>query len=163
MTTMSPSTGQELPTGRLIALLVVIAVGTLVYFTGIKPAVREHTLDVRAARRATCSSLPKATESAILDGLGDTDGRVVRAVRAKPSTDGWWMVSANLAGPNVPRGFAGDMATWRVRDDGDLVIESVDRTAEDISTFAPAPEDVTVESEGGFDSRWCSKNAALSP
>jgi hypothetical protein len=43
------------------------------------------------------------------------------------------------------------------------VIQSVDRFARDYSTFPHAPADVTVDAEGVFDSRWCAKNAALSP
>lgn len=50
--------------------------------------------------------------------------------------------------------------TWRVRD-GE--IQPVDTNAKDFSTFPPAPEGVQVADEGGFDSRWCAKNAALSP
>lgn len=157
------TTGRDLPTRKLVITLAVIAVATAVYFTGIKPAVRENTLEVRAERRAACSVLPESTASAIVDGLVDLDERRVRSLRAMPSTDDWWMVTANLAGPSVPRGFTGDMATWRVRDDGRLVIESIDRNAKELSTFPHAPDGVGVDAKGGYDSRWCAKNAALSP
>lgn len=161
---MSATTaGRDLPTRKLVIALIVIALGIAVYFTTIKPAVREHTLEVRAERRAACSVLPETTASVIVDGLVDLDGRRVRSLRAMPSTDGWWMVTANLAEPTVPRGFTGDMATWRVRDNGGLDIESVDRNAKELSTFPHAPDGVGVDAKGGYDSRWCAKNAALSP
>ena len=163
-TTSAERRGTDIPTRKLVALLVVIALGLLVYFTGIKPAVRQHTLDVRAERRAACSTVPPATESAIRAGLTDLDGRVIRSVRAKPSDDGWWMVTANIAEPDVPRGFTGDMLTWRVRDvDGVLEVQSVDRFARELSSFPPFPDGVDIGATGGHDSRWCAKNAALSP
>jgi len=160
--TTAPTGGRDLPTRKLVALVVVLALGLLVYFASIKPAVRQHTLDVRAERRAACSSVPAATESAIRAGLGDLDGRAIRSLRAKPSDGGWWMVTANIAEPDVPRGFTGDMLTWRVREvDGALQVQSVDRYARELSSFPAAP--VGVSAPGAHDSRWCAKNAALSP
>ena len=153
--------GRDIPTRKLAIAVGVLLLSLLVYFTGIKPAVREHTLEVRATRRAACSTVPETTASAVLGGLQDLDGRKVRSLRAMPSDDGWWMVSANIAKPDVPRGFTGDILTWRVRDDRGLEIESVDRNAKELSVFDAAP--VGVEGEGGHDSRWCAKNAALSP
>jgi hypothetical protein len=74
------------------------------------------------------------------------------------------MVTANIATADVPRGFTGDMLTWRVRDvDGVLEVQSVDRFARDLSTFAAAPDGIDIGTAGGHDSRWCAKNAALSP
>jgi len=163
MTATTPTaTGRDIPTRKLVVFLIVVAVGLLVYFTGIKPAVRQHTLDVRAERRAACAPVPAATEAAIRAGLLDLDDRVVRSMRAKPSDDGWWMVTANIAEPDVPRGFTGDMLTWRVREVGSaLTIESVDRFARELSTFPASSVDVSAT--GAHDSRWCAKNAALSP
>ena len=163
MTAATVPSGQDLPARKLVVLLVVIAVGILVYFAGIKPAVHQHTLDERAARRAACSKVPEATEAAIVAALTDTGGREMRSLRAKPSIDGWWMVSADMARPSVPRGFTGELTTWRVRDGDGLVIQSVDRNAREFSSFPPATDGVTVTVMGGFDSRWCAKNAALSP
>jgi hypothetical protein len=156
--------GRDIPTRKVVIGLVVLALGTAVYFASIKPAVREHTLDVRAERRAACVAVPEATTRTIVAGLRDLDGRRVRSVRAMPSTDGWRMVSIDIAEPDVPGGFTGDLLTWRVRDGGgDLVIESVDRNARELSSFPAATDGVDVATEGGFDSRWCAKNAALSP
>ena len=163
MTAATVPTGQDLPARKLVVGLVVIALGVLVYFAGIKPAVHQHTLDVRAARRAACVKVPAATEAAIVAGLAHTGGREMRSLRSKPSTDGWWMVSADMARPSVPGGFTGELTTWRVRDDGGLVIESIDRNAREFSTFPAAPSSVKVSAAGGYDSRWCAKNAALSP
>ena len=163
MTATTAIAGQDLPTRKLVAGLMVIALGLLVYFAGIKPAVHQHTLDVRAARRAACSTVPQATEAAIVAGLTDTGGREMRSLRGKPSSDGWWMVSADMARPSVPRGFTGELTTWRVRDEGGLVVQSIDRNAREFSAFPAAPDGVKISEVGGFDSRWCAKNAALSP
>jgi hypothetical protein len=163
MTTTVTPAGHDLPTRKIIIGLVVIALGALVYFTGIKPAVHQHTLDVRAERRAACSTVPAATEAAIVAGLDDTGGREIRSLRAKPGPDGWWFVSADMARPGTSGGFTGDLTTWRVRDGEGHVIESVDKNAQGMSTFPAAPGGVSVRDEGGFDSRWCAKNAALSP
>ena len=164
MTATTTPAGRDIPTRKLLIVLGALLLSLLVYFTSIKPAVREHTLQVRADRRAACSAVPAATESAIRAGLLDLDGQVVRSMRAKPSDDGWWMVTANVARPDVPRGFTGEMLTWRVRDAGGVLeIQSVDRFARELSSFDASPSGVDVGATGAHDSRWCAKNAALSP
>lgn len=157
------STGRDIPTRKLVAGLVVITLGVVAYFAVVKPPIRRHTLDVRAARRAACLTVPEATQTAIVAGLSGVDGREMRSLRAKASTDGWLMVSADLARPSTPLSFTGELTTWRVSTAEPMVIESVDRNAREFSAFPHAPASVKVESPGGFDSRWCAKNAALSP
>ena len=163
-TTPAPTTGSDIPTRTLAIVLAVAALATLVYFVSIKPAVHKHTLDVRATRRAACLSVDEATDTAILSHLTDTGGREVRSLRAKRSDGGWLFVSGDFAQPDVPKGFTGELATWRARlDGGRLVVQSVDRNARDYSSLPHAPSSVSVRDTGGFDSRWCAKNAALSP
>jgi len=158
------ATGNDIPTRALAITLIVIALGILVYFTGIKPAVNHHTKTIRAERRAKCLAVPAPVETAILTHLTDTGGREVRSLRAKLSAGGWSFVSGDFAEPDVPRGFTGEIATWRVRTDGGhVVIESVDRNARAYTSLPHAPKDVSVRDLGGYDSRWCAKNAALSP
>jgi hypothetical protein len=162
-TTPTTGVGRDLPTRKLVVGVVVVALGVLAYFAVIKPPLRQHTLDVRAARRAACVIVPEATQSAVVAGFGYLGGREMRSLRAMPSVGGWSMVSADLARPKTPRGFTGEIVTWRVSDTTPLVIESVDRNAREFSTFPAAPKSVGVATKGGFDSRWCAKNAALSP
>jgi hypothetical protein len=163
-TAPSTNSGSDIPTRALGTVLAVLAVGLLVYFAGIKPATHEHTMDVRAARRAACLSVDEAVDTAILSHLTDTGGREVRSLRAKRSDDGWLFVSGDFAQPDVPKGFTGEIATWRARvDGGQLVVQSVDRNAHEYSSLPHAPDGVSVRDTGGFDSRWCAKNAALSP
>lgn len=158
------ATGNDIPTRALAITLVVIALGILVYFTGIKPAVNQHTRTVRAERRAKCLAVPGPVETAILSRLTDTGGREVRSLRAKLTDGGWAFVSGDFAEPDVPRGFTGEIATWRVRTNGsEVVVESVDRNARAYTSLPHAPTDVSVRDLGGYDSRWCAKNAALSP
>jgi hypothetical protein len=162
-TATATTTGQDIPTRKLIAALVVVALGLVAYFAVIKPPIRQHTLDVRATRRAACLTVPDATRAAIVAGLDRLGGREMRSLRAMPGAGGWLMVSADFARPSTPRGFTGEITTWRVSTAPPLVIQSVDRFARDYSTFPPAPPDVKVAAPGVFDSRWCAKNAALSP
>lgn len=166
ITTSAPktTTGSDIPTRALSIVLAVIALGTLLYFVGIKPVVHQHTMDVRAARRAACLAVDESVDTAILSHLTDTGGREVRSLRAMRSDGGWLFVSGDFAQPDVPKGFTGEIATWRARTDGGrLVVESVDRNARDYSSLRHAPSSVSVRDTGGFDSRWCAKNAALSP
>ena len=155
--------GHDIPTRKLIVGLVVVALGVVAYFAVVKPPIRRHTLDVRATRRAACLMVPATTHAAIVAGLTDTGGREMRSIRAKASNDGWWMVSADLARPATPQSFTGDITTWRVSTADPIVIESVDRNAREFSNFPRVPAGVKVANLGGFDSRWCAKNAALSP
>jgi hypothetical protein len=158
------TTGSDIPTRALAIVLAVAAIGTLVYFVAIKPAVHRHTMDVRAERRAACLGVDEAVDTAILSHLTDTGGREVRSLRAKRSDGGWLFVSGDFAEPDVPKGFTGEIATWRARvDGGQLIVQSVDRNARDYTSLPHAPSSVSVRDTGGFDSRWCAKNAALSP
>lgn len=162
--TTTDVTGSDIPTRGLTITAIVIAVSILVYFAGIKPAVNDHTKKVRAERRAACLAVPAEVETAILTRLTDTGGRVVRSLRAKPSDGGWTFVSGDFAEPDVPRGFTGEIASWRVRTDGGrIVVESIDRNARAYTSLPHAPSTVSVRDTGGYDSRWCAKNAALSP
>lgn len=164
MTAPATTAGSDIPTRALAIVLAVVAVGIGVYFAAIKPAVHQHTLDVRAERRAACLSVDEMVETAILSRLTDTGGREVRSLRAKRADGGWLFVSGDFAQPDVPKGFTGEIATWRARNDGGrLVVESVDRNAREYSSLPHAPDGVSVRDTGGFDSRWCAKNAALSP
>lgn len=163
-TAPSSTGGSDIPSRTLAIVLAVLAVCTLVYFVAIKPAAHQHTLDVRATRRAACLGVDDAVDTAILSHLTDTGGREVRSLRAKRSDGGWLFVSGDFAEPDVPKGFTGEIATWRVRKDGgELIVQSVDRNARDYTSLPHAPSNVSVRDIGGFDSRWCAKNAALSP
>ena len=160
----TPTTaGHDIPVRKLVIALAVVVVGLVVWFAAVAPASHDKAVKATAARRATCVSVPEATTRALTAGLDHLGDRVVRSLLARPSTDGWTMVSADLAAPDVPGGFTGDLATWRVRDDVGLVIQSIDKNAEEASSFPHAPDGVKVADEGGFDSRWCAKDAALNP
>jgi hypothetical protein len=164
MTPQATTAGSDIPTRGVAIALAVAALATLVYFVAVAPAAHRHTLDARAERRATCLGVDEALETAILSHLTDTGGREVRSLRAKRSDGGWLFVSGDFAAPDVPGGFTGELATWRARiDGGQPVVQSVDRNAREYTSLPHAPSGVSVRDTGGFDSRWCAKNAALSP